>query len=174
MTEIKTIAKADTECKAFTYWQDWDNYEGMFAFKNAKTLDRFKELSEQLRNIDLRRFDMFAAFSGKQFEQGLKEIRPLRDGEKLISMGAGIYGTKDGIAKYMEFANSITEMMTKECDPQEVYVYEFNNYESAIDFDGDERAIRFVASLFGWDVAKTVKRCCALYSIDDLMKDKRD
>lgn len=173
MTDIETLTETKTESKPFEYWQDWDNYDGMFSYRNAKTLDRFKELSEQIRSVDLRKFDMFAVFSKEQFEQGMKEIRPLRQGEKLVTFGAGIYGTKDGIANCIAWIDERNKQIAAECDPQEVYVYEFNNYESAIAFDGDENAIRFVADLFGWETAKTVKRCCAYYSIDDLMTDKR-
>lgn len=173
MTDVETLTKTDTESKPFEYWQDWDNYDGMFAYRNAKTIDRYNELRHELGNIGLKRFDMFAAFSAKQFEHGKKSIRPLRDGEKLVSLGAGIFGTKDGIAEYLAYADDLSKRIAQECDPQEVYVFEFNNHESAINFDGDEDAIRIVADLFGWETAKTVKRCCAYYDIEQMMTDKR-
>ena len=43
METVAIMAKAK-DSKAFTYKQDFDNYNGMFVYKNAKTLDRYQEL----------------------------------------------------------------------------------------------------------------------------------
>lgn len=59
--------------------------------------------------------------------------------------------------------------VAKECDPQEVYFYEFNNYECMYAFDGDEEAIRTIINYFGVDVARTIHRVDAAHSIDYLL-----
>lgn len=170
--ETTVLEKPKAADKPFEFHQDYDNYDGMFSYKNDKTLKRYHELWKSLQEADLSKFDMFAAFSKEQFEKGLKSIRPLNDGEKLCSLGAGIFGTKDGIKKYLNLIKVTHKKIAEECDPQEVYVYEFNNFESAIAFDGDENAIKIVADIFGIDTARKVKRRCAYYSLDNYGKEK--
>jgi len=55
-----------------------------------------------------------------------------------------------------------------ECDPQEVYCYEYNNHECCIAFDGDIEAIRLVAGIWGVETAKTIKRRSAFYRVEEL------
>lgn len=57
-----------------------------------------------------------------------------------------------------------------ECDPQEVYCYEYNNHECCIAFDGDIEAIRLVAGIWGVETAKTIKRRSAFYGVEELFK----
>lgn len=170
--ETAVLEKPKTADKPFEFHQDYDNYDGMFSYKNDKTLKRYKELCHSLQETDISKFDMFAAFSNKQFEEGLKSIRPLKEGEKLCSLGAGIFGTRDGIRKYLNRSEEVHKQIAEECDPQEVYVYEFNNYESAIAYEGDEHAIKIVADIFGIDTARKIKRRCAYYSLDNYGKEK--
>lgn len=160
------------ETTKFTFEQDWDN-DGMIRYSNAKTLKRYKELNEQRNSCDLTSFDMFCAFSNEQFENGSKTIRPLREGEKYVTLGAGVYGTKDGVKRYLDFAADIRRRIAEECDPQEVYCYEFNNFESCIAYDGDVNAIRHIIDVFGAETANSIKRFCAFYSIEHLLTDDR-
>lgn len=46
----------------------------------------------------------------------------------------------------------------KECDPQEVYFYEYNNHECMIAWDGDKEAYDLIVGYWGEEVAKTIKR----------------
>lgn len=159
--------------KQFSFERDWEN-EGAISYKNAKTLDTYHRLCDERRNVDVSKFDMFFAFSNEQFEQGKKTVRPLKEGERWVSFGAGCFGTKDGIQRYIDYSKSIDRRIEAECDPQEVYCYEFNNYESMYAYDGDEDAIRMVASIWGWEVAKTVKRFCVFSSIEQLMTNEEN
>lgn len=168
METVATMAKVK-DSKAFTYEPDFDNYDGMFVYKNAKTLDRYQELKQEASNVDLYKYDMFVAFSVKDFKEEAKKIRSLKKGEKYVSIGGGIFGTRDGVDKYFDFLKSIDKKIAAECDPEEVYVYEYNNYESAIAYDGDMNAIKTVASYFGWDVAKKIKRYTAYHSFEEMM-----
>lgn len=155
------------ENKDLIITQDWDN-DGTLSCQNVKTIKHYKELKEERSSCDLSKFDMFCAFSKQQFEENRKHIRPLNEGEKYVSFGAGVFGTKDGIEKYLAFSESINKRIAEECDPQEVYCYEFNNYECCIAYDGDADAIRLVADYWGWDKAREIKRWCSFYSIDCL------
>lgn len=155
------------ENKNLIITQDLDN-DGMLSCQNVKTIKRYEELKDERDSCDLSKFDMFCAFSKKQFEENRKTIRPLKDGEKYVDFGAGVFGTRDGIEKYLAFSESINKRIAEECAPQEVYCYEFNNYECCIAYDGDANAIRLVADYWGWDKAREIERCNCFYSIDYL------
>ena len=107
----------------FEFAPNWDN-DGVLEYKNAKTLKRYRELKDEQSNVDTKKYDVFFAFSNKQFEEGLKSIRPLSDGEKFVRIGGGGFATKDGAKRLFEFYESINAKIKAECDPQEVYVYE--------------------------------------------------
>lgn len=153
----------------FTFSPDWER-DGFLVYENAKTLERYHELRREQSNVDTKKFDVFFAFSNEQFKEGLKSIRPLADGEKLVSIGGGGFATKDGAERFYEYLESIDAKIKAECDPQEVYVYEYNNYECCIAYDGDLEAIKTVLSLFGEDAARKIKRYNATMSIDDLVR----
>lgn len=154
--------------KEFTFKQNWDN-DGIMEWENAKTIDRYKELVDSRNRIKLTTFDCFIAFSDKQFKEGVDSIRPLSDGEKLISFCPGGYGTSDGVDRLIEYYDGIREQIISECDPQEVYCYEYNNYESCINYDGDKEAIKLIADYWGLDVARTINRKTAYYAIEDII-----
>lgn len=158
--------------KNFIIEQDWE-YDGMLVCHNAKTIKRYQELCNERNTCDLSKFDMFCAFSNEQFAQNSKIIRQLREGEKYVAFGTGVYGTRDGIERYLAFSRDISKRITEECDPQEVYCYEYNIYESFIAFDGDVDAIRLVADYWGWEIAKSIKRFSAFYSIESLMSENQ-
>lgn len=48
------------------------------------------------------------------------------------------------------------EKIKNECDPQEVYFYEYNNSECI--FSDDEQAYDVVCSIFGQDAANSIRR----------------
>lgn len=144
------------------------NNGGVLEYKGDRSLKHYKELCNERNSGDITRFDVFFAFSNEQFAKGLKSIRPLQNGEKLISIGAGGYGTKDGVKRLFEYYDEINERIKNECDPQEVYVYEYNNHESCISHDGDLEAIRLVAGIWGDEIARNINRKSAFYSVDEL------
>lgn len=158
------------EDKKFEFTQDWEN-DGMLVLKNAKTLNRYHELCEERDKTDAKKYRCFYAFSKEQFEQGQKSIR-LRPNEKLVSFGGGGFGVEDGVNKYFAHLNEVQNRIRTECDPQEVYCYEFNNHECAIAFDGDVDAIRLIAATWGQEAASKVKRFSAFYSLKTLFPKK--
>lgn len=109
--------------------------------------------------------ECFFAFSNSQFEEGVKKAGI--EGKKILRGPAGLYGTHEGITQFVGFYDRLTDRIGQECNPQEVYDYEFGNHEC--DYTGDdEEAIKIVVSYFGDDRAKEIKRRYALTSIENL------
>lgn len=132
--------------------------DGCVIMHNAKTITRYKELQEEKSKRDYYRFDCFFAFSNQQFADGLKHIRPLKEGEKLVSVGAGMYGTRDGVGKFFAYYKEIDKRIKLDCDPQEVYFYEYNNHESMLSWDGDKEPYKIISRIWGKDVANNLVR----------------
>lgn len=164
-TETTTI----TAVPDFTFEQNGDY--GMLDWHNAKTLGRYKELKNTHPNID--NLPVFFAFGHQRFNEQLSALRR-KYGEDIVikSAGAGLYGTVEGLDAVFQFYADKTKRIAEECDPQEVYCYEFNNCESCIACDGDVDAIRRVIDIFGEEAARGVKRFCVFYPIDSLLKDE--
>lgn len=112
----------------------------------------------------------FYAFGNEQFARN-KKAAGIADDAKLYHAGAGLYGTKEGLDKFMKGIDDNLALIPKECNPQDVYDYEFDNFECGY-INDDTQAIKLVVSFFGEEVAKTVKRreSCHLADIDDLFK----
>lgn len=122
----------------------------------------------ELKNQEAPCIDCFFAFSNEQFEIGVKEKG--LEGLKIYSAGkvfSGLYGTSEGIENFLNFYVELEKRISAECDPQEVYDYEFGNHECGY-VGNDEEAIKLVISYFGAERAKTVKRMCAWVNIDEV------
>lgn len=118
----------------------------------------YLEIKEKEPELD----HCFFAFSKEQLEEGLQKWNLTRD--QIKAAPAGLYGTSEGIKKFLSFYEMQREEIAKECDPQEVYAYEFNNHKCGYIGD-DEDAIMAIIFYFGKDIAKTVKRTCGYYNI---------
>lgn len=152
---------------------DWDN-DGYLRIKNAETLKRYCELRDEAYHIDTKQFDMFFAFSNEQFAEGLKSIRPLKEGERLVRLAGGGFCTKDGLERYLDWQEKHYKKIADECDPYEVYVYENNNHESCIAMDGDIEAIRIVASIWDEATARQISpRFHARYPFDGIFEKEK-
>jgi hypothetical protein len=113
----------------------------------------------------------FFAFGKEQFEEG-KAKAGILPGEEVFHYRAGLYGTKEGLKEYFKELAAIRARIPKECDPQEVYDYEFANHECGFVHE-DTDAIKVVAACFGEEAAKTVKRRYDWASIDELFNRKK-
>lgn len=140
------------------YRRDWEETDGGVVMRHVRTLKRYAELQEEKNRLDCYKYDCFFAFGNKQFEENSKRIRPLREGEKYVSAGCGLYGTRDGLDKFFAALDAIDEKIKQECDPQEVYFYEYNNHECQLSWDGDFEPIRIVKRIWGDETAAKIAR----------------
>lgn len=113
----------------------------------------------ELKNIEIPIDGCFYAFSNQQFAEGLKKLGiSLEDAKKMIYRGDyGLYGTREGLTAYRAAIKENSARITAECDPQEVYDYEFYNHECGC-INDDTEAMKLVIAYFGEDKARTVRR----------------
>lgn len=104
-----------TTAPAFTFEQNWDN-DGMFNWHNAKTVKRYKELSNAHPDTD--KLPVFYAFGQKQFGERLTLLRR-KYGEDIVikSAGAGLYGTVEGLNAVLQFYADRDKRIAEECAP---------------------------------------------------------
>ena len=110
----------------------------------------------------------FFAFSNKQIHEGLDRFGLTIN--QIVSADMGLYGTIEGIKEFFKFYDNQAEKISKECDPQEVYDYEFNNHECSYTCD-DEEVIKIIIGYFGLEKAKQVKRKFGYYKIQENEKE---
>lgn len=110
-------------------------------------------------------WECFFAFSNQQCAEGIKKHN--LEGKELFNGGGGLIGTKEGIKKFLSFYDNLSKEIAANCNPQEVYDYEFDNHECSYTND-DTDAIKIVAATFGDEIAKTVHRRFACIEIKDL------
>jgi len=120
--------------------------------QTSSTIRRYRELTDEQPILN----KCFFAFSKCQFENGKREAG-IGDNEKIYQDNYGLYGTKEGLEAVYAFYNERSKRIATECNPQDVYDYEFANYECELIYD-DEDAIQIVIDLFGEEQAKTVER----------------
>lgn len=159
MADIQELEPIKTAHGVLEVYRNWD-YEGAIGMKNPKTIKRYEELRS--KHPDCSEYGIFFAFNDKQYEEGkakMKELGFYKDGQKIYSFVAGGYGTsKELIDKFFNFYKEQDKIIAKECDPQEVYLYEYNNHECFLSWDGDDAAYDKVVHIFGKEVAETIKR----------------
>jgi hypothetical protein len=68
----------------------------------------------------------------------------------------GLYGTKEGRTELRNFYSGWNDRIAKECNPQEVYDYEYDNHEGSITCD-DTDAMMIVISTFTEEQSRNVK-----------------
>jgi hypothetical protein len=124
---------------------------------------------KELKDIEIPLDGCFYAFSNQQFAEGLKNLGiSLEDANKMIYRGDyGLYGTREGLTAYKAAIKENSARIATECDPQEVYDYEFYNHECGY-INDDTEAMMFVIAYFGEDKARTVKRMHGYVQIDDI------
>lgn len=118
----------------------------------------------EIKNQEPVLFECFFAFSNEQMAKGIKKTGI--EGKEILSGGGGLYGTREGIKQLFDYYDNQSLEIAKNCDPQEVYNYEFGNHECSYTCD-DSEAISIVVNYFGIERAKTVKRRFAYNTICD-------
>lgn len=159
MADIQELKPIQTAHGLLEIYKDWD-CEGAIYMKNPRTLRRYHQISDEEPDCD--KYGIFWAFGGDQFDNGYKKLVQLghiKDGDKVVRFGSGGFAaSKEHLDKFYAFYDERDKKVAAECDPQEVYLYEYNNYECMIGFDGDEQAYNVVVRIFGEETAKKVKR----------------
>lgn len=89
--------------------------------------------------------ECFFAFSSIQFAEGKAKAIP--EGAKILSGDYGLYGTKEGITNFIEELSQHKQTIIDNCDPQDVYNYEFGNHECCYT-GNDQDALDIVHSIF--------------------------
>lgn len=125
---------------------------------------------EKLKNLVIPLDGCFFAFSNEQFAQGISKlgISPDNAKEMIYRGDYGLYGTREGLTAYRANIKENNARIAAECDPQEVYDYEFINHECG--YTGDDlEAIRIVYAYFGPERTMDVKRIpgCDIVDIND-------
>jgi hypothetical protein len=109
--------------------------------------------------------ECFFAFSNQQFEEGKKKAN-IGD-KKILDGGMGLYGTREGIQQLFDYYKNQDKEIAENCNPQDVYNYEYNNHECGYTND-DTEAIQIVVNIFGKERAKEVKRKHHYIDIEDI------
>lgn len=149
---------------------NWDN-DGWLEIKGATTIEKYVQLRDEFNKRETPY--IFFAFDEKKYEEGKERLKKngwKNDDEKIISVGAGGFTTERGYKKLMEEYNELKKQIQEECNPQEVYWYEYNNHESFISWDGDAGAIETVISYFGVETARKIRRKRAYNTIEEIIK----
>ena len=137
-----------------------------------ETLKRYLEIKEQMSAYFSLGNGFFFAFSEKDFVEGQNELKKrgwFNPTDKLISIGGGGYTVRRAFDKMKAFMDECEKKIANECSAQEVYDYEYSNFESDYASDGDLQAMSVVVSYFGKDKLSEIKRGqCAYYSIDEI------
>lgn len=137
-------------------YKDWD-CEGSIAMVNSKTIDRYNEIKNE--QFDFEKHGAFFAFSQEQFDEQKKALIKkgyLKESDKLYRGKLGMIGPKEAMIAFEKFADEQAAKIAKECDPQEVYIYEWNNHECM--FGNEESAYYLIAAYFGDERASKIKR----------------
>lgn len=162
--------------KDFKVRENWDN-DGVLFFENDKTMDLYKKLKYDLASKTYE--GMFFAFSKEDFYRGYDKIKHLLkvmpDGslEKVVRMGdTGGFCTHAAWEEWKKDIKEADERIKNECDPYEVYCYEYNNHEGCINYDGDEDALLIVYEYWGREGVDSIshRRFNKIYSIEEILE----
>lgn len=153
--DIKTVQTTKGELR---YYRDWDRYEGGVVMLNAQTVKRYRQIKDT--HPDPANYNCFFAFGDRQFGEKITALRQkLGNPElKVCIGGGGLYGTKEGLEGFLDFYDKNLARIPKECDPQEVYFYEYNNHECMFSWDGDKDAMAVIRRYWGDDIAEKITR----------------
>lgn len=128
-------------------------------------MSKYTEIKDEQHEL----VECFFAFSNEQLAEGIKNTGI--QGQKIYSGGYGLYGTEKGILDLRAKMDSRSERIAKECDPQEVYDYEFWNHECGYTCD-DTEPIKIVLGYFGLEKAKEVKRKFKACELEELVNER--
>lgn len=115
--------------------------------------------------------ECFFAFSKEQFEEGVKKHN--LEGKKLYRGFGGLIGTKEGIEELNKFYDNMGKRIGQECNPQEVYNYEFGNHECSYT-NNDSEPMKIILCYFTEEQCRKVKRRFGHSTIEKLFEDMKN
>jgi hypothetical protein len=157
--ENENIMTVTTTRGELRYTLDGDGFIHML---NPQTIKRYHQLRWE-EQPDLTAMGVFFAFSNEQFNEGAKSLtkRGFITDESQIKRGpAGSFGTLESLTKMMDWYDERDKKIKAECDPQEVYFWEFNNHETPYGWDGDIEIMKIIVTTWDYDTAVGLKRYC--------------
>lgn len=141
--------------------------EGNLKIKGAKTLETYQQLKYE-NHAPME--GCFFAFSNERFNEGYEKIKHLLgENEKIVCVdNIGLFGKRECVDKFFDFYHNKNKLIKEQCDPQEVYYYEWNNHEICYAHD-DEEVIQIIIDIWGVEVAKTIKRICGAQTVEQIL-----
>ena len=109
----------------------------------------------------------FFAFNQKQYNEGVLKNELNKD--DVCSYGYGLYGTIEAVNAFMKGYEDRAERIKKECTPQEVYEYEYDNHECGYVCD-DTEAIECCLAYFSLEDCNAINRRHACQTIEEIQK----
>ncbi len=100
--------------------------------------NRYYELNEEWYHTEHK--EIFFAFSQDRFEE---EKAKLPKGAKVYRGPAGMFGTDKGFKDFEQALQDHNKKVASECEPLDVYIYEFYNHECGYTGD-DSEAVEIV------------------------------
>lgn len=123
---------------------------------------------QEIKDLQPELFECFFAFSDKQYKEGIAKHN--LEGKKILRGFGGLFGTHEGITKLYADYDAIAKKVSNECNPQEVYDYEFDNHECGYIHD-DSEAMKIVISHFEAEKYNSVKRRCKCCTSEQLLEE---
>jgi hypothetical protein len=175
MEKITVPAGADVRTVQTTrgslrYYRDFDRYDGGIVMINPVTIDAYIQISGSHPEVE--KYNVFFAFGKEQFDAGYQSLIDkglIAPGDKIAFSRIGLYGRREDIDRFFDFYANRRQRVLAACDPQEVYFYEYNNYESQINWEGDTEAITVIIDTWGEEIARGITRYSVNLSIDDIV-----
>lgn len=109
----------------------------------------------------------FFAFNQKQYNEGVSKNELNLD--DVCSFGNGLYGTIEAVNAFYKSYEDRAEKIKNECTPQEVYDYEYANYECNWIAE-DTEAIKCCLAYFSVEECESITRYNGCLSIQDINK----
>lgn len=136
--------------------------DGFIHMLNPQTIKTYRRLRWE-EQPDLTAMEVFFAFSNEQFNEGVKSLTKrgfITDKSEIKRGPAGSFGTLESLTKMMDWYDEQDKKVKAECDPQEVYFWEFNNHETPYGWDGDIEIMKIIVTTWDYDTAVGLKRYC--------------
>lgn len=133
--------------------QDWER-DGVLIIEGASTIERYIEL--EMKQYNYSNPEIFIAFTKEDLEDKAEQ-RGL-DLQEVFHFRYGICGTEKGYKQYLDDMKAIRKSIAAECNPQEVYYYEWNNHECHINLEGDLEPANIIRRIWGKETLAKINR----------------